>query len=70
MYSDADKHFMSLALHEAHTALAAGDYPVGAALAVNGELWDTAIPSPVTWYHVPNLIGKSARWPPADAAQP
>jgi len=42
MYSDADKHFMSLALHEADTALAAGDYPVGAALAVNGELWDTA----------------------------
>jgi tRNA(adenine34) deaminase len=42
MYSDADKHFMSLALHEAHTALAAGDYPVGAALTVSGELWATA----------------------------
>jgi tRNA(adenine34) deaminase len=42
MFSDDDKHFMSLALGEAEAALAAGDYPVGAALVVNGNLWATA----------------------------
>lgn len=42
MYSDADKHCMSLALQEAQAALTAGDYPVGAALTVNGAVWATA----------------------------
>jgi tRNA(adenine34) deaminase len=39
MYSSADKQFMSLALQEAQQALTLGDYPVGAALTVEGELW-------------------------------
>ena len=42
MYSNDDKHFMTLALQEAHTALEQGDYPVGAAITVNGALWGTA----------------------------
>jgi tRNA(adenine34) deaminase len=42
MYSEHDQHFMTLALREARAALAAGDYPVGAALTVNGELWASA----------------------------
>lgn len=42
MYSNDDKHFMTLALQEAHTALDQGDYPVGAAITVNGALWGTA----------------------------
>lgn len=42
MYSVEDHHFMTLALQEARAALAAGDYPVGAALTVNGALWATA----------------------------
>ncbi|HSH78701.1 MAG TPA: nucleoside deaminase [Herpetosiphonaceae bacterium] len=42
MCSEDEKHFMSLALMEAQAALTAGDYPVGAALVVNGELWATA----------------------------
>ena len=33
---------MFLALNEARSALEAGDYPVGAALVVDGELWGTA----------------------------
>ncbi len=32
---------MTLALAEAQTALSAGDYPVGAALVADGELWGT-----------------------------
>lgn len=36
-FSEQDKKFMSLALHEAEQALDAGDYPVGAALTINGE---------------------------------
>ena len=36
-FSEQDKEFMSLALHEAEQALDAGDYPVGAALVINGE---------------------------------
>ncbi len=42
MFSKDDQHFMSLALIEAQAALTAGDYPVGAALVVDGELWATA----------------------------
>lgn len=42
MFSNDDQKFMALALREAQTALALGDYPVGAALTVNGELWGTA----------------------------
>ncbi len=38
-FSDADRTFMQLALNEARAALDAGDYPVGAALVVDGELW-------------------------------
>ncbi len=41
-YTDADQHFMSLALQEAQAALNAGDYPVGATLVVDGHLWGTA----------------------------
>lgn len=37
-----DDEMMAHALAAARTALAAGDYPVGAALVVNGELWGTA----------------------------
>jgi tRNA(adenine34) deaminase len=36
--SGQDEKFMSIALHEAGQALDAGDYPVGAVLAINGEL--------------------------------
>ncbi|MCP5097024.1 MAG: nucleoside deaminase [Chloroflexi bacterium] len=39
LFNQADRGFMKLALHEASTALATGDYPVGAALVVDGELW-------------------------------
>lgn len=39
LFDEADQHFMSLALLEAQAALAGGDFPVGAVLAVNGELW-------------------------------
>lgn len=38
-YKEHDKRFMSIALQEAQLALTAGDYPVGAALVVDGELW-------------------------------
>ena len=37
-----DDEMMAHALVAARTALAAGDYQVGAALVVNGELWGTA----------------------------
>jgi len=40
-YKD-EKHFMALALAEAEQALAAGDYPVGAVLTLNGELLNKA----------------------------
>ena len=42
LYTDADHRCMSLALQEARAAFAAGDFPVGAALVVNGQLWGTA----------------------------
>jgi tRNA(adenine34) deaminase len=42
MNDDPDLHSMALALDEARVALAAGDYPVGAALVVDGALWGTA----------------------------
>lgn len=42
MFDEADKQFMNLALDEARTALEMGDYPVGAALVVDGEVWGTA----------------------------
>jgi tRNA(adenine34) deaminase len=38
MFSEQDSDFMTMALDEAEQALAAGDYPVGAALVVKGEL--------------------------------
>ncbi len=37
-----EKHFMALALAKAEQALAAGDYPVGAVLTLNGRLLDKA----------------------------
>ena len=36
-FSEQDKKFMALALAEAEQALAAGNYPVGAVLTINGE---------------------------------
>lgn len=36
-FSEADKQFMALAIDEARQALMAGNYPVGAVLAVNGH---------------------------------
>lgn len=41
-FSESDHQFMKLALQEAQTALDSGDYPVGAALVVDGDLWGTA----------------------------
>lgn len=41
-FSTDDQKFMKLALQEAQTSLSLGDYPVGAAITVNGELWGTA----------------------------
>lgn len=40
-YTDQDAHFMSMALNEAKQALDAGDYPVGAALTLDGKLVGT-----------------------------
>ena len=37
-FSEDDKRFMQLALEQAKLALDAGDFPVGAALVLNGEL--------------------------------
>ena len=37
-FNEQDKELMSLALYEAEQALHVGDYPVGAALTINGEL--------------------------------
>jgi tRNA(adenine34) deaminase len=37
-FSKQDRKYMTMALHEAEQALAAGDYPVGAVLTINGEL--------------------------------
>lgn len=42
MFSTQDEHWMQLALQEAHAALAAGDYPVGAVLTVDGQFWGAA----------------------------
>jgi tRNA(Arg) A34 adenosine deaminase TadA len=42
MFSTQDKAHMQLALSEARAALASGDYPVGAVLTVDGELWGSA----------------------------
>jgi tRNA(adenine34) deaminase len=42
MFSERDNDFMKLALDEAHLALFANDYPVGAVLTVKGVLWGTA----------------------------
>ncbi|MBC8074830.1 MAG: nucleoside deaminase [Chloroflexales bacterium] len=42
MNHDPDLHNMALVLDEARAALAAGDYPVGAALVVDGALWGSA----------------------------
>jgi len=39
LFNKIDHHYMKLALEEAATALSAGDYPVGAALVVDGVLW-------------------------------
>jgi tRNA(Arg) A34 adenosine deaminase TadA len=41
LFNETDHHTMKLALHEAATALSGGDYPVGAALVVDGVLWGT-----------------------------
>jgi tRNA(adenine34) deaminase len=41
MFSDQDRHFMGLALDEARMALEAGDFAVGAALAIDDELVGT-----------------------------
>ena len=41
-FNEQEKGYMSLALEEARLALAVGDYPIGAALTVNGELWGQA----------------------------
>ncbi|MBN1877046.1 MAG: nucleoside deaminase [Anaerolineae bacterium] len=41
-FSEQDREYMSLALEEASRALEAGDYPVGAVLTVDGELWGQA----------------------------
>lgn len=40
--SENDRHYMSIALEEAQRALNVGDYPVGAVLVVDGELWGQA----------------------------
>jgi tRNA(adenine34) deaminase len=41
-FSEQEKKYMSLALEEAHRAREAGDYPVGAVLTVDGDLWGQA----------------------------
>lgn len=41
-FDERDRAFMRLALDEARAAAAAGDFPVGAALVVDGELWGVA----------------------------
>jgi tRNA(adenine34) deaminase len=41
MFSDRDRYFMNLALAEARAAVAAGDFAVGAALVIDGELVGT-----------------------------
>ncbi len=42
MFSMQDKAYMQLALQEAQAALALGDYPVGAVLTVDGQVWGSA----------------------------
>lgn len=41
-FDTQDRQFMTLAMTEARSALAAGDYPVGAVLTVDGQLWGSA----------------------------
>lgn len=41
-FSEQDKKFMAIALHEAEQALTSGDYPVGAVLTINGVFFGKA----------------------------
>jgi tRNA(adenine34) deaminase len=42
LFEQLDEQCMRLALEQARTALAEGNYPVGAVLTVDGEIWGTA----------------------------